>query len=425
MLTVFMGGLAVFLLIIAAPIFVAILAPTILTFELFGPQIPSMVMVQPMMQGVNKFSLIAVPLFIFAAAIISNGEIGKRLVNIVESFVGHITGGVAITVVVTCALFGAISGVGQAAIVTIGPIVYPALLRQGYSKGFSVGLIVGSSTLAMLVPPGIAMILYALQTFSSVGQVFLAGLATGLVFTVLLSIYAYIYARLKEVGRQPKKSWQVRRVSLLGGGWAMGLPIIIFGGIYSGVFTPTEAAAGACIYAIFIEIVIYRTLNLRGLFRISEESAILIASILIMLAAGSTMSYYLTLENIPQLVAGVLESRSLFEVLIIINLIFLIAGMFIDPNSAIIVLTPLIFPAAEALSIDPIHLGAIVVFNIAIGMVTPPFGLNLFMGMITFKISYGEIVKSIWPFVAVALIALALISFIPNLIMWLPRMVGF
>ncbi len=421
---ILLAGLAGILLIIGAPIFVAILAPTIVTFELFGPEIPSMAMTQPMMQGLNKFTLIAVPLFIFAAAIVSNGEIGKRLVDVVESLVGHITGGVAITVVVTCACFGAISGVGQAAIVSIGPIVFPALIRQGYSKMFSVGLIVASSTLAMLVPPSVAMILYALQTYSSVGNVFLAGLAAGLIFTAFLSVYSYIYARIRSVGREPKKSWRERSSSIVAGGWSLGLPVIIFGGIYSGTFTPTEAAAGACAYAIFIEMVVYRTLTIRGLFRISEESAIIIASILILLAAGSTMSYYLTLENIPQYVTGLMQDRSLIEVLLLINVLFLITGMFVDPNSAIIVLTPLIFPAAQALSIDPVHLGAVVVFNIAIGMVTPPFGLNLFMGMITFKIGYGEIVRSIWPFATIAILALAITTYFPALVMWLPRIVG-
>ena len=247
---------------------------------------------------------------------------------------------------------------------------------------------------------------------------------TGLIFTFILSIYSYVYARIKNVGKAEKKSWRERWGSIKAGGWSLGLPMIIFGGIYTGTFTPTEAAAGACAYAIFVEMLVYRTLTFYGLFKISEKSSIIIASILILLAAGSVMSYYLTLEGIPQYVAGILQGRSLIEVLLVINVLFLITGMLVDPNSAIIVLTPLILPAAQALNIDPVHLGAVVVFNIAIGMITPPFGLNLFMGMITFKVGYSEIIKSVWPFVLIAIFALAITTYVPALIMWLPQMFG-
>ena len=416
-------GVAVALFAISAPIFIAILAPTIITFELFGPPIPSLVIVQQMMQGINKFSLLAIPLFIFAADIIARGEIGKRLLNLVESAIGHITGGVAITTAVTCAMFGAISGVGAAAVVSIGPIVYPALLRQGYSRGFTVGLILSASTLAMLIPPGVAMILYSLQTMSSVGSVFLAGLSTGVVFTAALAVYAYFYARIKGIGRQRKASWEERLQSLKRAGWALGLPVIIFGGIYTGTFTPTEAASGACVYAIFVETLIYRQLKFTQLLKVSSESAMVIASLLILIAAGSAMTYYLTLENVPQVISGILEGHSRVVVLLIINAAFLVAGMFVDPNSAIIVLTPLVFPVTESLGIDPVHLGAVIVLNVAIGMISPPFGLNIFIGMMTFKVPYLEIVRSVLPFIGLALMVLALITYVPALVTWLPERV--
>ncbi len=206
--------LAFILLAISAPIFIAILVPTIISFEFFGPPLPSTVLVQKMMQGINKFSLLAIPLFIFSADIIARGQIGKRLLKLVESLIGHITGGLAITTAIACALFGAISGIGAAAVVSIGPIVYPALLRQGYSRGFAVGLILTSSTLAMLIPPGVAMILYSLQTMSSVSAVFLAGLSAGVVFTSLLAAYSYICARVLGIGRRDRASWYERMSSL-------------------------------------------------------------------------------------------------------------------------------------------------------------------------------------------------------------------
>ncbi len=416
--------IAIVLFAISAPIFLAILVPTIISFELYGPDIPSTVLAQKMMQGINKFSLLAIPLFIFAADIIARGKIGARLIRLVESMIGHIPGGVAITTTVTCALFGALSGIGAAAVVSIGPIVYPALLRQGYSRGFAVGLILSSSTLAMLVPPGVAMILYSLQTMSSVSNVFLAGLGAAIVLTVLLALYSFVYALIKKVGRLERAPWSERLKSLKQSIWALGLPAIIFGGIYSGVFTPTEAAAGACVYAMIVETLIYRQLRVRDLFKVSSASATVIAMLMILITAGSVMSYYLTLENVPQTIAGSMEGNTLFTVLLLINLLFLFAGMFVDPNSAIIVLTPLIAPLANALNIDPVHLGAIIVLNVAIGMITPPFGLNIFIGITTFKVPYWVVVKAVLPFILVVLVALAIVTYIPGIVMWLPRRFG-
>lgn len=415
---------ALFLLLISAPVFIAILAPTLLSFELFGPPLPAMVLTQQMMQGINKFSLLAIPLFMFSADIISRGEIGNRLLRLVETTVGHLNGGVAITTAVTCALFGAVSGIGTAAIISIGPIVYPVLLKQGYSAGFSAGLVLSASTLAMLVPPSVAMILYSLVTNSSVGGVFLAGLSAGLVFMFLLTIYCYVYARLKQTGRQSRASWRERLVSFKEAGWSLGLPAIIFGGIYAGTFTPTEAASGACVYSLFVETVVYRKLKFRDLFEVTARSAVVISSLLILLTAGSALAYYMTLQDVPQLIAGLMEGSSLVEVLLSVNVVFLIAGMFVDPNSVIIVLTPLFAPIAQSLSVDPLHFGAVIVLNVAIGMMTPPFGLNLFVGMATFRVSFLEICRGILPYIAIALVALMLVSYVPILVTWLPRAVG-
>jgi C4-dicarboxylate transporter DctM subunit len=207
-------------------------------------------------------------------------------------------------------------------------------------------------------------------------------------------------------------------------GWSLGLPVIVFGGIYAGTFTPTEAASGACVYSLFVEMVVYRKLDLKDLFEVTARSSMVIASLLILLAAGSAMAYYLTLQDVPQVVAGLMGENSANGVLLSINLVFLITGMFIDPNSAIIVLTPLFYPIAMAFSIDPLHLGAVIVLNVAIGMITPPFGINLFVGVATFRVPYLEIVKSMLPFIGIALVALALISYVPALVTWLPRLVG-
>ncbi|MBJ3774953.1 TRAP transporter large permease [Acuticoccus mangrovi] len=420
----FLIATAFVVLIIGSPIFLAILGPTFITFELFAPPIPAMVLPQRMVDGVNKFSLLAIPLFIFAADIIARGQIGARLVAMVESFCGHLRGGLAIATIIACALFGAMSGIGPAAVVSIGPIVYPALIRQGYSRGFAVGLIVTSSTLAMLIPPSVAMILYALQTNTSIGAVFLAGLGSGFVFSVVLCIYAYLYARRYNIAMDEKAPWSLRWKRTKEAAFALGLPVIILGGIYGGAFTPTEAAAFACVYAMMVEVLIYRQLSFKDLFNISSASAGTISVLLILVASGTVLTYYLTLSQIPQQVTSTLAGASAFEILLIINVLFLIAGMFVDPNSLIIVLTPLIYRAALAAGIDPVHLGSVIVANVALGMVSPPFGLNLFIGITTFRASYLEVVKAVLPFIGLMLIVLLLITYIPQISLFLPQVIG-
>ncbi|MEM1267537.1 MAG: TRAP transporter large permease [Pseudomonadota bacterium] len=417
-----LSAVALVVLLIGAPIFLAIMAGTIITFEAFGPPIPSMVLPQRMVDGVNKFSLLAIPLFIFAADIIARGQIGARLVRLADAYVGHITGGLAIATVLACALFGAMSGIGPAAVVSIGPLVFPALVKQGYSRGFAVGLITTSSTLAMLIPPGVAMILYALQTNSSIGAMFLAGLMAGTVFTSVLCAYAYVYAKMKGVERGEKLDWKRRWDATKTAIWALGLPVFVLGGIYGGAFTPTEAAAFACIYAIVVEVLIYRSMRLQEVFYAANQSAGTISVLLILIAAGTALTYYLTLSQVPQQVTQLLSGASMIEVLLIINVVFLVAGMFVDPNSAIIVLTPLIFQAALAAGIDPIHLGAVIVANVALGMVSPPFGLNLFIGITTFKVSYREVVTAVLPFIGLMLIVLVIITYIPAIVLWLPSL---
>lgn len=417
---VVLASIALIILLVGAPIFLAIMAGTVVTFEAFGPPIPSMVIPQRMVDGINKFSLLAIPLFIFAADIIGRGQIGARLVRLADAYVGHIAGGLAIATVLACALFGAMSGIGPAAVVSIGPLVFPALIKQGYSRGFAVGLITTASTLAMLIPPGVAMILYALQTNSSIGAMFLAGLMAGSLFTGVLCIYAYVYARVNGVERGKRLGWGERWNATKTAIWALGLPVFVLGGIYGGAFTPTEAAAFACIYAIFVECFVYRSMRIRDIFEAANQSSGTIAVLLILIAAGTALTYYLTLSQVPQQVTQLLSGASMIEVLMIINVVFLIAGMFVDPNSAIIVLTPLIFQSALAAGIDPIHLGAVIVANVALGMVSPPFGLNLFIGITTFRVSYREVVMAVLPFMGLMLTVLIIITYIPAVVLWLP-----
>ena len=408
------------LLLLSVPIFLSLLLPTIIAFSTSDLGLPLISLPQRAVQGVNVFALLAIPMFIFAADVISRGEIGNRLVDVADSLVGHIPGGLAISTALTMAVFGAISGIGVAAVVSVGPIVYPALIRQGYSKRFSIGLILSGSTLAMLIPPSVAVILYCLQTGQSIAKVFLSAFGAGLVFLALLVIYSLVYALRRGIGRAQKFSARALLRALRRGGWALMLPVIILGGIYSGYFTVTEAAAVSAVYAMFVEVCVYRRLKLRELLDVTSTSAATIAMLLILIAAGSVMTWFMTVQQVPQMIAGLIGTGSAVSLLLIVNVIFLIAGMVIDPNSAIIVLAPLIFPAAMAVGIDPVHLGAILTLNLAIGMMSPPFGINLFVGIVTFKSHFGEVVRGCFPFLLLALVALALVTYIPSLIMWLP-----
>lgn len=409
------------LLLLSVPIFLSLLLPSIVAFNISDLGLPALGIAQRAVQGVNVFALLAIPLFIFAADVISRGEIGDRLVDVADALVGHIPGGLAIATVLTMAVFGAISGIGVAAVVSVGPIVYPALIRQGYSKRFSIGLILSGSTLSMLVPPSVAVILYCLQTGQSIARVFLSALGAGLVFMALLAVYSLFYALRHGIGKSQHFSLAAMTGAFRRAGWALMLPVIILGGIYTGYFTVTEAAAVSAVYAIVVELLIYKRLKFRELFEVSAVSAGTIAMLLILIAAGSVMTWFMTVQQVPQMIASLIGGSAV-SVLAVINGIFLFAGMVIDPNSAIIVLAPLIFPAATAVGVDPVHLGAVLTMNLAIGMISPPFGLNLFVGIVTFKSSFSEVVKGCLPFIGLAVLTLLLITYVPETIMWLPEL---
>lgn len=409
------------LLALAVPIFISLLLPTMVGLHVSGLGLPASSVVLHAVQGINSFPLLAIPLFVFAADIISRGEIGNRLLDVVDAFVGHIPGGLAVATAVTMAVFGAISGIGMAAIVSIGPIAYPAMIKRGYGQNFTLGLILTGSTLAMLVPPSVAVILYCLQTNQSIAQVFLSALAAGLIFLVLLIAYSVLYAMRRHIGADRRFSLPVAIKALRRAGWSLLLPVIIVGGIYSGFFTVTEAAAVSAVYAMFVEILVYRRIKPGQLLSLGRASAGTIAMIVILIAAGSTLTWFLTIEQVPQSIADVLSSGvPQVGVLGIINGVFLVAGMLVDPNSAIIVLSPLVFPTAMHVGIDPVHLGAILTLNLAIGMISPPFGINLFVGVATFKKHYDECVRGCLPFIGLMLVALAITTYVPDAVMWLP-----
>ncbi|HKL75480.1 MAG TPA: TRAP transporter large permease subunit [Halanaerobiales bacterium] len=408
-------------LIMGLPIFLNLMATGLITLVSFFPMDP-LILIQRGIGGVNKFSLLAIPFFLLAAQIVSEGEIGERLIKLAKTLVGHLPGGLALTTVVTCMIFGAISGAGAAAVVAIGSIVYPALTKSDYGEKFSMGLILSSSSIAMLVPPGIAMVLYAILTGNSIANLFIAGLGVGILLGLGFMIYSYIYAKKHDIVLEERATLKEVWDALKEGVWALGLPVIIIGGIYSGVFTPTEAAGVSVAYAAFVEMVIYKDISVKELFEISCKAGNTIAMIMILIAAGSIISWVMTIGQLPQMVVSLLSGANNIVILLLLNVVFLIAGMFIDPNSAIIVLTPLVYPLTRVLGIDPIHFGMIIVLNLSIGMITPPFGLNIFVATGAFDIGYERIVSGILPFIIINLIILMLITFVPQISLFLPRL---
>ncbi len=415
--------LAVFLLVIGVPVFLAILIPSFIVLSQAFPQMDADILLQQMVGGINSFSILSIPFFIFAADIISKGQIGKRLVNLTNTLIGHVTGGLAIATVITCLFFGAISGAGSAAVVAIGGLVYPILVEKGYKKNFVIGLILASSSLAMLIPPSIAMILYStVAPQASVRDLFAGGIIVGVFASLGFIIYSYIYALRNKIPKEKFGGFKNIGKAFIEAGWSLGLPFVILTGIYMGFTTITEAAALAVAYAIFVEMVIYKGINLKELWEVAAKSGLVITMLLVLIAAGKAISYVMTIAGLPAMINDLFGDYSTGMVLLIITILFLLAGMFIDPNSAIIILVPLITPVAFALGIDPIHLGLIITLNLTIGMITPPFGLNIFIAQGTFKVSYTQIIPGLMPFILISLAVLLLVTYIPDLIMWFPSL---
>ncbi len=408
-------------LLLGFPIFFTLIISSTAGLLRFYSNIDPAIVAQRFVMGIDKFSLMAIPFFIFAAEVMAGGEIGKKLINLTKTLVGHLRGGFAIAVILACLIFGAISGAGSAAVVAIGALVYKPLIESGYKDKFALGVILSSSTLAMLIPPSIAYVLYATVTGASIGVLFMSGLQAGAVVGLIFMAYSFVYAKRHDLPLEPKATFKEALEAFRTAIWALGLPAVIIFGIYGGVFTVTEAAAVAAVYAIFVEIVIYRSIDLKEFIKISVNSGKMIAMLMVLIGAGSVLSWVMTTAQVPQTLANLIGDSPKIVVLLIINAIFLIAGMVIDPNSAVIVLTPLIYPASQAVGIDPVHLATIIILNLAIGMLTPPFGLNIFIGAAVLKTSYETTVSSLIPFIIISVAVLLIITYIPALSLWLPR----
>ena len=404
------------------PMFVVLTGASFLTFWLTSP-IPLSILPQRVFAGLESFPLMAIPFFVFAANIMGRGGLSARLVHFIQCLVGHWPGGLGITVVMTCMLFGAITGSSASTIVAVGGILYPALLRAGYPERFALGVVTCSALIGMIIPPSNAMIVYGAVAGASIGALFMSGVGAGLVFSLVYMAYCYIWARVNDIPRSPRASLSEVAASARQVTWGLGMPVIILGGIYGGVFTPTEAAAVSVVYAAFVCVVIYRELDLKGLWDVCLESALASARIMIMVAAATLFSWLLTVTGITTAIVKPIAASepSPAFVLFIANALFLVGGMFIDVFSNILILTPMLLPMVNAAGIGLVHFGIVTSVNVDIGNITPPFGLNLFVASGAFDRPYIAVVRAVLPWLGLALFSLSIVTYLPELSLWLPQ----
>jgi len=410
-------GILIFLfLFTSVPIFISLGMAAFLSV-LFLSDIEPMILIQRLFGGLDQFALMALPFFILAANIMDGGGLSKRILSFSRALVGHLAGGIAMTTQVSSMFFGALSGSSPATVIAIGKIMYPDLIRGGYSKSFSAGLLASSGSVSLIIPPSITLIIFGSVTGTSVGNLFIAGIGAGLIFGISSMVYIYYYAKKNNLPRDKKATGSELLSSFGNAIWALLIPVIILGGIYTGMFTPTEAAGVSAVYAFIIGFFVYKEMTLKSFYKICVESAITTAQVLVLVAAAQILGWVLTRERLPQMVAELIADNitSPIMFLLVLNLILLLMGMFMEGVAAIIVTAPLIYPAAMLLGIDPVHLGIIMISNLAIGMYTPPFGINIFVTQTITKMGMGEMMPGILRFLAFNLIALLLITYIPEL----------
>lgn len=413
------------LLFVGFEMFLVLGLPGLMIKEIYFDGLPDIVLGQKIVGGINHSTLLAIPFFIFAAEIMASGRIARDLTNLVKVFLGHRAGGMGHTTIAACAAFGAVSGSAPATVAALGRIMYPELITAGYRERFALGLIVSASETALLIPPSITLIIYGWLTGTSITGLFAGGLVIGIFLALAFSAYVVFDSiRFGRKGTAPVP-WPERIRTLGSAGWALGLPLIILGGIYGGIFTATEAAAVSVVYAVFVETVIYRELTMAGLFRVAGQAAVTNSVIFILLGMGGLVSYFITLAQFPGMVIDFMTAieANWIVFLIIVNVLFLIAGMFIDPNSALLILVPALFPVAVAFGIDPIHFGLIVTLNICIGMITPPFGLDIFVASSTLNKPVATIIGGVWPFIVINILTLIVVTYVPQLSTFLPKLI--
>ncbi len=376
-----------------------------------------LISVKEMFASINKFPLAAIPFFILAGNLMETGGISRRLVEFAKSIVGGVQGGLPMTCVLTCMIFAAVSGSSVATTFAIGAILIPALIKHGYPTSYAAALQATSAELGVIIPPSIPMILYGVSAEVSIGELFIAGFGPGILISLALMAFVWVYCKIKGWGKNDGDGRLSFGKATLQAGWALLMPVIILGGIYGGVFTPTEASAVAVFYALIVGVVIYREIKVKDLYAILRKSALSSAVIMFIIANAGLFAFLITRAGVPDAIGrwleAVLQSPTMF--LLGVNAALFIIGMFIETSAAIIVLAPILAPVAMHFGVDPVHFGLIMVVNLAMGMITPPFGVNLFAACTVARISLDRIVGHLLPFVGVILVCLLVITYVPSI----------
>ncbi|MDI4661339.1 MULTISPECIES: TRAP transporter large permease [Cobetia] len=413
------------LLLLGVPMMVPLSVGTF--FLLFSdfPFLKPELVIQQMIGGLQPVVLTAVPMFILAADIMLKGSTAQRLLDLVERFVGHWRGGLPVTTALGCTLFGAVSGSTQATVVAMGRPLRPRLLEAGYSDKFTIALIINASDIALLIPPSIGMIIYGVATGTSVGDLFIAGIGPGLMILVLFSLYCMWKSWKLGIAPQPKADWPARFKALKRASLPAGFPVIIIGGIYSGMFSPTEAATVSVIYALILEMLIYRGVTLKDLPGVAFSTGLITAVVFILVAAGAGFSWMISFAKIPDAILGgyiPYLSEHALALLAVIAAAYFVGCMFVDPIVVILILAPVFAPAVDAAGLDPVLVGTLVTLQAAIGSATPPFGCDIFTAVAVFRKPYMEVIRGTPPFIALLLLATVLLMLFPQIALFLPSL---
>jgi len=399
---------------------------TVLTFLFTMTQVPIESVALKLFTGIEKFEIMAIPFFILAGNFLTHGGVARRMINFATSMVGHWHGGLGLGGVVACALFAAVSGSSPATVVAIGAIILPAMVKQGFPNKFGAGVITTSGALGILIPPSIVMVMYSVSTNTSVGALFMAGVIPGLMLAAFLGFTTWNRARRFGYPRLPKASWGERAKAFKDSAWGLFLIVVVMGGIYTGIFTPTEAAAMSAVYAFIVAVFIYKDLRLSDVPKVLLNSANMSAMLLYIITNATLFSFLLTHENIPQAMTDFMMSTGVGMIgfLIMANILMLVMGNFMEPSSIVLILAPILFPIAIALGIDPVHFGIIMVVNMEVGLCHPPVGLNLYVASGITKMGITELTVAVWPWLLSMLVFLVLVTYVPAISLWLPRTLG-
>ena len=415
-MTFALGVLPVALLLLGFPIYLVLL--TAVTVALvFYMNVPLVVLHQNLFGAIDAFALLAVPFFIYAGELMSRGSVAQRIVDFVQAGVGRVPGSLGVTTVGTSAIFGAISGASAATVATVGKAMLPPMRRAGYPETFSAGLITAVGAIDIIIPPSIPLIVYGMAAQESVPRLYAAGVLPGLLIAGMLAVYVVWTA--KRHGFELGSAFELKNFfrSLGRGVWALGAPFIILGGIYGGIFSPTEAAAVACVYAALVTWAVFRELGWADVVEAAAATVLFTGQVLIIVACASVFAWLLTVQQVPQSLVSWIQGHALSQgtVLLVINVLLLLVGCFLDPLSAILLLTPLLVPLVKALGIDTVHFGIVVTVNLAIGLFHPPFGINIFVAQSVLGLKLETIYRGIVPFIVIYLVALLVITYVPQL----------